>query len=151
MALKDYGGLAAKPASKGVDLKALIADLSEEELLKLRHEVDKKLQIDPRMLNMADELGLQYRSGMALLNSIQDDKDVPANQRAQVFNSVGAMLEKIVKQQKVVYDAERLKRFEAAFMKTLKSLPEEQQKLFFNLYGDYLTKPAAPEAEAADA
>jgi uncharacterized protein (UPF0147 family) len=149
MALKDHGTLGAKPAAKGFDAGTLIADLSEDDLLKLRHAVDKKLQIDPRMLNMADELGLQYRSGMALLASIQDDKDVPANQRAQVFNSVGAMLEKIVKQQKVVYDAERLKRYEAAWMKTMKSLPEEQQKLFFNLYGDYLTKPETPAPEAA--
>lgn len=149
MALKDHGGLGGKPAAKGFDPQAHIAGLSEDDLLKLRHAVDKKLQIDPRMLNMADELGLQYRAGMALLASIQDDKDVPANQRAQVFNSVGAMLEKIVKQQKVVYDAERLKRYEAALLKTLKSMPEEQQTLFFNLYGDYLTKPEEPTPEAA--
>lgn len=149
MAIKDYSLKPTAAAAKGFNAKALVTDLSEEDLLKLRHEVDKKLQIDPRMLNMADELGLQYRSGMALLASIQDDAEVPANQRAQVFNSVGAMLEKIVKQQKVVYDAERLKRFEAAMLKTLQSLPEEQQKLFFNLYGDYLTTPTEPAPEAA--
>lgn len=149
MTIKDYSLKSNSPGVKAPGMDALIAHMDEEELIKLRHAVDKKLVVDPRMLNMADELGLQYRAGMTLLASIQDDPDVPANQRSQVFNSVGAMLEKIVKQQKIVYDAERLKRFEAAMLKTLKSLPEEQQKLFFNLYSDYLTKPEEPAPEAA--
>lgn len=135
--LKNHSLAPKAPAKPVADL---LSGLDDAELLRLRNAIDKKLQIDPRLLNMADELGAQYRAGKALLASIQDDDDVPANQRSQVFNSVGAMLQQITKQMGQVYDAERLKRYEAAWMKVMKDLPEESQKLFFDLYSDYLTK-----------
>lgn len=135
--LKNHSLAPKAPAKPVADL---LSGLDDAELLRLRNAIDKKLQIDPRLLNMGDELGAQYRAGKALLASIQDDDDVPANQRSQVFNSVGAMLQQITKQMGQVYDAERLKRYEAAWMKVMKDLPEESQKLFFDLYSDYLTK-----------
>lgn len=112
--------------------------LDDTELLALRHRLDKKLNLDLTQLNLAEELGMQYRSGMILLASVQEDKETPANQRAQVFNSVSSMLEKIVKQQKIVYDAERLKRFESSFLKVLQDLPDASKRKFFDLYGEYL-------------
>lgn len=145
MALKDLG-LTAKPAAAAIDP---LEGLDDAQLITLRQRLDKKLRLDLKQLDLAEELGLQYRDGMALLASVREDKDTPANQRAQVFNSCGAMLEKIIKMQKVVYDAERLKRMEAAILKTLVDLPDEQKRLFFGLYGEYLTaeqKAGAPEA-----
>lgn len=145
MALKDLS--MKKPVAGPV---SDLSNMSEEELLSLRHRIDKLLNIDITKLNLAEELGMQYRSGMVLLASVQDDKDTPANQRAQVFNSVSAMLEKIFKNQKIVYDAERLKRFESAFLKTLEILgTDEMKRRFFDLYGDYLKQPDKPDAEAA--
>jgi hypothetical protein len=145
MALKDFN-MKGGPAAKADPLEGL----DDSELLTLRHRLDKKLNLDLTQLNLAEELGMQYRSGQILLASVQDDKDTPANQKAQVFNSVGAALEKIVKQQRVVYDAERLKRFESAFLKTLDLYgTDEQKRRFFDLYGEYLRadeKPAAPPA-----
>jgi hypothetical protein len=142
MTLKNHS-LAPKPGkAPAVDL---LKDLSDDDLLRLRNEIDKKLQLDPRSLNMGDELGAQYRAGKALLAKIQDDNDVPANQRAQVFNSVGTMLKELTKLMGVVYDAERLKRYEAAFMKTLQDLPEPQQRRFFDLYSDYLNADGTPK------
>jgi hypothetical protein len=144
MTLKDLG-LKAKPIVN-VDL---LEGLDDAQLLTLRQRLDKKLRLDLKNLDLAEELGMQYRDGMTLLASVREDKDTPANQRAQVFNSVGAMLEKIIKLQKIVYDAERLKRMEAAILKTLKELPDDKKRLFFDLYGEYLTveqKAGAPEA-----
>ncbi len=112
--------------------------MDDQALLNLRHAIDLRLKIELSDLNLSEELGLQYRSGKALLDSVQNDKDTPANQRAQVFNSVSMMLEKIVKHQRVVYDAERLKRFEVAFLKVLEKLPLEAKQQFFELYGEYL-------------
>lgn len=133
MAIKDYG----LKASEKVVVDPL-EGLDDQELLTLRHRLDKKLKLDLTQLDLAEELGMQYRSGMILLASVQDDKETPANQRAQVFNSVSSMLEKIVKQQKIVYDAERLKRFESSFLKVLQDLPEASKRKFFDLYGEYL-------------
>jgi hypothetical protein len=140
MAIKNHT-LGTSPATKA----DILDGLSDEELLSLRHRLDKKLNLDLTKLNLADELGLQYRSGMILLSSVQDDEGTPANQKAQVFNSVGTMLQNIVKQQKVVYDAERLKRFESAFTKVLEDMPVESKRKFFDLYGEYLKEEPKPE------
>lgn len=131
-----------QPAADTVDP---LKGLDDEALMRLRNAIDKKLDIDPKSLNMANELGLQYKAGKTLLASIQDDAGVPANQRSQVFNSVGVMLDKISKQMKVAYDAERLKRYEAAFMKVLVELPEDAKRRFFDLYADYLNEDGSPK------
>jgi hypothetical protein len=146
MAIKDY---AMKPTGKAA--ADPLEGLDDEALIALRLRLDKKLNLDLKELDLAEELGMQYRAGQILLASVQDDKETPANQRAQVFNSVGAMLKDIVKQQKVVYDAERLKRFESAFLKVLDLLgTDEMKRRFFDLYGDYLKKDAKPiEGDAA--
>lgn len=142
MALKNHSLAPGAAVIKADPLEGL----DDTELLALRHRLDKKLNLDLTQLNLAEELGMQYRSGMILLASVQDDSETPANQRAQVFNSVGAMLEKIVKQQKIVYDAERLKRFEASFLRVMQELPEGSRRKFFDLYGEYLKDEPKPEA-----
>ena len=47
-----------------------------------------------------------------------------------------------------VASAERLKRFEAAFLKVLKLLPPADARVFFDLYGEYLAEDQMPEGEA---
>lgn len=131
-----------KPApklDKSDHLNALIADLSEADLLSLRRKIDVSLKVEIKDLKLTEELGLTYRQGQVLLDNVVADNDVPASQRAQVFTSVNAMLEKIIKQQEIVFNAERMKRFEAAFMKVLEDLPVESREKFFDMYGDYLS------------
>lgn len=146
MTLKNHSLTAPKPAA----LNDRLEGLPDSDLLSLRHEIDKRLNIDLSKLNLAEELGLQYRAGSTLLASVQSDKEVPANQKSQVFNSVGAMLDKIGKQMKVAFSAERLKRYEVAFLKVLDhdDMPKHMRKVFFDLYGEYLAqddKPARAE------
>ena len=133
MELQNFS-ISATPEQTATD----IADLDEEALLKLRSEIDDKLQIGIKNLTLTEELGLQYRNGMKLLKDIQSDNQTPANQKAQVFNSVSGMLEKIVKMQESVYSMERLKRYEVAFLKAIETLPVEGKENFFDLYGSYL-------------
>lgn len=121
--------------------------LSERELLELRARIDQIVKTDLSRINLAEELGLQYRAGMAMITDTEAQKDVPTNQKAQLFNSVSKMLQDIIKSQKVVYSAERLKRFEAAFMKVLGRLPPESARVYFDLYGDYLRENPAAMAE----
>jgi hypothetical protein len=144
MSLKDYS---LKGQTDKVDP---LEGLDDSQMLALRMRLDKKLNLDLTKLNLADELGLQYRAGTILLASVQDDNGTPANQRAQVFNSVSGMLEKIVKQQKIVYSAERLKRFESAFIKVLEDLPLESKRKFFDMYGEFLKEEKAEEARNED-
>jgi DNA mismatch repair ATPase MutS len=113
-------------------------DMTEEQLLDLRDALDLKLQVELKHLNMTEELGLQYRQGKKLLTLIQNDRGTPANQVAQLFNSVAGMLERIVKLQEMVYSAERLKAYEAAFLKAIETLPKEGKEAFFELYQQYL-------------
>lgn len=133
-------GQAKQPEIDVVPKAALkaIEGLSEKQLMNLRHHLDMVLKIEISHLNLTEELGLQYRQGKALLNSIQDSS-TPANQKAQVFNSIQAQLEKIVKQRQLVFSQERLKRFEAALLKVLEMKGNErEQELFLELYGEFL-------------
>lgn len=134
MTLKNHSLNPAAPETKADPLEGL----SEKELLELRTRIDSKLKVDLSRINLAEELGLQYRSGMAMMLEVQGDKDVPANQKSQVFNSVSKMLQDIIKQQKIVFSAERMKRFEAAFLKVLQQLPPAQTRTYFDLYGEFL-------------
>jgi hypothetical protein len=120
-----------------VELKPL-SEMSDEEMLDLRNEIDSRLNIAIADLNLTEELGLQYRQGKVLLSSIQNDKTTPANQKAQVFNSVGAQLGQIVKMQSDVFSMQRLKKFEIAFIKAAETLPQAAKEAFFDLYGEYL-------------
>lgn len=138
MTLKSYS-LKQPEAAPGISLLGM----SDAALLSLRHEIDVKLKIEIKNLNLTEELGLQYAQGKQLLSDVQADDDTPANQKAQVFNSVGAMLDKIIKQQKIVYSAERIKRFEVAFLKVLDKLPPESKEVYFDLYGEFLDDKGA--------
>ncbi len=144
--LKDHSLAKAKVVPKADPLEGL----TEAEMIALRQRIDLKLKVDLSRLDLAEELGLQYRAAMVLLDSIQGDKDVPANQRAQVYNSVRSSLGEIIKQQKIVYSAERLKRFEAALFKVLSSLSIEQTRIFFDLYGDFLAEGSEAAKAAAE-
>lgn len=135
MTLKDLDLNPTKPPAKVDPLEGL----NDEQLLQLRNRIDARLTVDIDQLNLTEELGLQFRAAKLLLANLQDADDVPANQKAQVFNSVSAMLTKIIEQREFVYSAERLKRFEAALLKTLEQAGSaEQRAIFFDLYSEFL-------------
>ncbi len=119
------------------DVLKLVEALTEPQWMSLRHHLDMLLKVEIGQLNLSEELGLQYRQGKALLDSL--DERTPANQKSQVFNSVQAQLEKIIKQRSIVFSQERLKRYEAALLKVLEMKGNErEQELFLELYGDFL-------------
>lgn len=121
----------------------------DDALMRVRQFIDKTLTIDIGTLDLAEELGMQYRQGKALLAAIQMDDAVPANQKAQVYNTVQAQLDRIIKMREEVYSQERLKRYEGAFLKAMAALPDDNARhIFFDLYGEYLKDPNA-EAKPA--
>jgi hypothetical protein len=119
-------------------LNSDLAKMSEEDLLILRGQIDERLQVELKHINLTEELGLQYRQGQALLKDAQDDPEIPPNQRAQVYNSVASMLDKIIKLQGEVYSQERLKKYEAAFLKAASIMDATARAAFFDLYEEYL-------------
>ena len=129
--------------SPRLDSVISLSGMGDEELLSLRSRIDDRLNIELKHVNLTEELGLQYRAGKLLLDQTQGDESVPANQKAQVSNSVSAMLSSIVKMQETVYSIDRLKRYEAAFLKSVETLPKENKEAFFDLYGEFLANKGA--------
>jgi len=129
--LKDYS-LHEPPKSKKVgDLDSM----SEGELLALRSQIDSRLTgTKLSEVNLTKELLIQLRSAKLLQAKVTEaDSDVPANQKAQVQNSIGGIIMNLSKIQMALYDAESMKRLKAATIRVVKTLPKPQQDQFFEL------------------
>lgn len=112
-----------------------LLNLSPAELRKLRDDIDRLLPpntIDA--LNLEGELVAQYRTIKDLMDSVKEDKDTPANQRAQVANSVVATLAQLVKLQEDLRRDEVLKLMESVLIDTLKDQPAAVRDEFFREY-----------------
>lgn len=140
--MKDYSlgaNIAPDPSIVPAAVLDAIGKLSQTQLMTLRHKIDMLLDLDINQLNLVEELGLQFRQGKELLASIQNDSATPANQKAQVFNTLKGQLDKIIKQRGLVLSQERLKRYEAAFLKVLEGLDSDTaRQTFMDLYGEFL-------------
>jgi hypothetical protein len=116
---------------KKLDLDSMKLD----ELLALRDEIDAKLPSTAiKDLDLSQELVFQFLRGKQLQTTIAQDENVPANQRAQIANSVRAALTELVKLQQSMYGTEQCRRIEAALAKALRTLPEEAQRVFYDAY-----------------
>lgn len=75
-------------------------------------------------LNLDEELLIQYQNAVSTFESIRYDEETPANQKAQILNTISAILTNIVKLQTEMYDAERLKKLESALITILQGFPD---------------------------
>lgn len=75
-------------------------------------------------LNLDEELLIQYQNAVGTFESIRYDEETPANQKAQILNTISAILTNIVKLQTEMYDAERLKKLESALITILQGFPD---------------------------
>lgn len=108
--------------------------LSQSELLLKREEIDRLLtETHLKDINLSKELLIQLKKAK-ILQQDTDNDEVPANQRAQVQNSLGTVLTNLAKHQQATYTAERFKILETAVIKCIKTLPTEAQAKFFELY-----------------
>jgi hypothetical protein len=147
--LKDHS-LGASAPKTGVDaLLSQLDGLSDAELVELRHAVDARLVLDLGELDLAKELALQYTQGKSLLSEVQGDRDTPANQKAQIFSAVRNQLSDIIKQQDMVWGMQRLKAYEAAFLKAARLLTSEAKIAFFDLYKEQLGPEARGQVRTA--
>lgn len=87
-----------------------------------------------KSLDLDGELYNAYAKAKNYLAIVQTDEDIPPNQVAQVFNTISAILKEIVKMQTDLYNAERVKKLEAAMLKAIKVAPKEAQLVFLEEY-----------------
>lgn len=92
-----------------------------------------------RSLDLDAQLYTTYAKAKNYLAEIQNLEDTPANQVAQVFNTISGILKEIVKMQTDLYSAERVKKLEAAMIQAIKLAPKEAQEEFFKEYEKILT------------
>lgn len=87
-----------------------------------------------KSLDLDGELYNAYAKAKNYLAIVQTDEDIPPNQVAQVFNTISAILKEIVKMQTDLYNAERVKKLEAAMIAAIKKAPKESQESFMKDY-----------------
>jgi uncharacterized protein (UPF0147 family) len=118
-----------------VNETATLGEMTRDQLLELKELLDQRL---PTMslseLNLEHELLLQYERVKQLQQDVLNDDSVPANQRAQVANSVASTLQHLIKMQTEYSTAERFKAIEALMIKAMKRLPIEVATEFLAEY-----------------
>lgn len=122
-------------------LQVNLDQLSPDELLELRKEIDQRLPTSSlNDLNLEKELVLQLLTVQKLQREVLAESDIPANQKAQTVNAVAANLATLAKLQTEVYTSERLKKVEQVLIESLQALPEGAQQAFFEHYETTLGK-----------
>ncbi len=126
--LQDFS-LKPKAEAKTYDLDTM----SQDDLLALRAKIDTLLtNVKITDLDLPKELMIQYARAKKLQDdTLSDESDAPANQKAQVTNTCANLLNAITKTQLDVYNSQRAKEMEQILIKVLKTLPQEAQDAFF--------------------
>lgn len=105
------------------------------ELLRVRDEIERHLPpLTLAEIDLEKELLLQYHAMRALYNDIVTEDGVPANQKAQVGNSVTASLDKLSSLQLEMHSAEQFKKIENMMIRMLNKLPEDVAAEFLAEY-----------------
>ena len=116
----------------------LLDKMSQSELYDLRNRLDQRLHNRTLSdLNLEDELLSQYTVTKQLLAEVLEDEETPANQKAQVINSLLSITSQLMKMQTELHTAERIKAMESACIKAVRTLNHAAQLEFFKRYEDY--------------
>ncbi len=115
-----------------------LSQYDEADLLRLKTRVTSLLPLNLAAINMEEELLTQLASAKSLL---ADSEDAPANQRAQVSNSITTILKQLTDLQTSLTTTETIKRIERTLLLTLKEFPEMQES-FLKAYEEALDSTA---------
>jgi hypothetical protein len=130
MALKRHG--AEQPVT---DQAFSLLQFDNAQLLTLRHQIDMMLGMTSlNDIDIENEILVQLQTAKQLQSDTLGADNVPANQKAQTLNAVGAILRELVGMQTDLYNAERLKEIEAAIIAALQAAPKEVKDAFFERY-----------------
>lgn len=110
--------------------------MNTEELLALRAEVERRLPaLSLSDMDLEKELVIQFLKVKGVQETVlSPGSGTPANQMAQVSNTVAQTLQNLVSMQAKFHTAERLKEIESRLIKTLNKMPDEYTQEFFEWY-----------------
>ena len=115
MALKNHS---LDTVSRGTTLEADLDLLSQAELLRLRHEIDIRLNLGKvQDIDLGEELTIQLRVVKALQMAAIDDEEAPFNQQAQTASVVQSLLKDLTRMQTKIHDAEFAKSLEGMLIR----------------------------------
>jgi len=100
-----------------------LALYSQSDLIRLRERIEKELP-STSSLDLQAELVFQFLGAKNLLAQAQDDSDIALNQKAQIVNSVAALLKQLAATQIELFSAERNRIVEMSLIECLKAYPE---------------------------
>lgn len=113
----------------------LLDNLSIEELLQLRTQIDARLPVKRlKDMDLEQEAVIQYLTLKSLLERTLSEDDTAANQKAQVANATASALQALDKMQRDTFTFERFKEVENALVAMLNEWPIEMTKKFFEEY-----------------
>lgn len=118
-------GLRAGAAAAPETLPEPEEDIDDDDNSLLEHVGDINLQAETIRL---------FRQTKKLLKEVLKHAATPANQKAQVANSLHSLLRALSTQQIELYNAERLRRLEAVIVRLVRDLPEAQAEEFLAAY-----------------
>lgn len=75
-------------------------------------------------LTLDKELFIQYSMAVRMMTGVENDSTIPLNQKAQLLNTITAVLSQIVKTQAELYNAENFKKLEQSLIEALKKFPD---------------------------
>jgi uncharacterized Fe-S cluster-containing radical SAM superfamily protein len=109
--------------------KVSLEGLEPHELISLRAEIEARLPVKSLQdTDLVRELVLQVVALQSLQNSVIQDMDTPANQKAQVANSLSSALANLVKVQAEIYTSERFKKIEGLLIEYLDAQPDSNTR-----------------------
>lgn len=122
-------------------LKDSIKLLNNRELVDLREEINRHLPgVGIKDLDMDRELVTQLTVMRELQVEVLSDELIPANQKAQVGNSVTTIIDKLLSMQVELYNAEQFKKLEQVLIRVLSEYDEEISEKFLTQYRKALEK-----------
>lgn len=117
------------------------AGLPIQDLIRYRDQIMRHLPpVNLAEMDMEQEMLLQFHALRAVQNDVLDDESVAVNQRAQISNSVSAVLTKLADKQQEIYTSERLKKIERLLITAVEGLPDEVTQKFLDSYYEMLEK-----------
>jgi len=110
---------------------------SEAEKIALFNRLQSLLPVAIGELNLETEIILQLHLAKAMQSEAKTSS-APLNQKAQVANTITAILRQLVDMQAILNTTETIKKIERILLETLEKFPKLQES-FLKLYNDNLT------------
>ena len=117
----------------GITVLDSLATMSNDELLMLRERINLKLD-DLTNIDLEKELVNQFIETKAMLTTVRDDDEIPPTQKASLITACSSLLAQLTKNQKELYNTERVKIMEATLIEALREVDNDLVEQFLELY-----------------